>query len=137
DYQEIVYSFFDRFVKGDKSPRLDSLPKVTYYTMGKNKWQTSPSWPPPGARTLTFYLGSGGKANALAGDGVLLTAPPEADRPDSFSYDPANPVLSYGGNVCCTGNAVQAGAFDQRRTEARSDVLVYTSEPFKEGTEVS
>ena len=30
-----------------------------------------------------------------------------------------NPVLSYGGNVCCTGNAVQGGAFDQRRMEAR------------------
>ena len=48
-----------------------------------------------------------------------------------------NPVLSYGGNVCCTGNAVQAGSFDQRRMEARDDILVYTSEPFKEGTEVS
>ena len=48
-----------------------------------------------------------------------------------------NPVLSYGGNVCCTGTAVQAGAFDQRRMEAREDILVYTSEPFKEGTEVS
>jgi hypothetical protein len=48
-----------------------------------------------------------------------------------------NPVLSYGGNVCCTGTAVQAGAFDQRRMEAREDILVYTSEPFKAGTEVS
>jgi putative CocE/NonD family hydrolase len=48
-----------------------------------------------------------------------------------------NPVLSYGGNVCCTGTAVQAGAFDQRRMEAREDILVYTSDAFKEGTEVS
>jgi putative CocE/NonD family hydrolase len=48
-----------------------------------------------------------------------------------------NPVLSYGGNVCCTGNAIQAGAFDQRKMEAREDVLVYTSELFKEGIELS
>ena len=48
-----------------------------------------------------------------------------------------NPVLSYGGNVCCTGNAVQGGSFDQRRMEAREDILVYTTEAFKEGTEVS
>src|SRR5213083_2688696 len=48
-----------------------------------------------------------------------------------------NPVPSYGGNVCCTGSAVQAGAFDQRKMEARNDILVYTSEPFKEGTELS
>jgi putative CocE/NonD family hydrolase len=48
-----------------------------------------------------------------------------------------NPVPSYGGNVCCTGNAVQAGAFDQRKMETREDILVYTSEPFKEGTELT
>ncbi len=48
-----------------------------------------------------------------------------------------NPVPSYGGNVCCTGNAITAGSFDQRKMESRHDILVYTSEPFKEGIEVS
>jgi putative CocE/NonD family hydrolase len=67
----------------------------------------------------------------------MAAAAPDADRPDAFTYDPMNPVISYGGNVCCTGTAVQAGAFDQRRMEARDDILVYTSEPFKDGTEVS
>jgi len=137
DYQEITYSFFDRFLKGEKSSRLDSLPKVTYFTMGMNKWQTSDTWPPSGARQLTFYLSSAGHSNSLNGDGVLSTAPPDADKPDSFTYDPMNPVTSYGGNVCCTGDAVQGGAFDQRKMEARSDILVYTSKPFEEGAEVS
>src|SRR5437762_79044 len=137
DYNEIVYGVFDRFLKGEKNGRLDSLPKVTYFTMGLNKWQTAESWPPPGAQPMTFYLSSGGRANSLAGDGALTAAAPDADKPDSFAYDPMNPVLSYGGNVCCTGSAVQAGAFDQRRMEARDDVLVYTSEAFREGTEVS
>src|SRR3989475_9623923 len=137
DYQEIVYSFFDRFLKGDKSPRLDSLPKVTYYTMGINRWQTSDSWPPRGAQLMTMFLASAGNANSLTGDGVLVTAPPETDKADKFTYDPMNPVLSYGGNVCCTGNAIQAGAFDQRKMEACADILVYTSEPFQEGTEAS
>jgi uncharacterized protein len=137
DYNEIVYSFFDRFLKGDSAPRLASLPKVTYFTMGLNKWQSTDTWPPAGAQPMTFYLSSGGKANSLSGDGALASAAPDADRPDAFTYDPMNPVTSYGGNVCCTGTAVQAGAFDQRRMEAREDILVYTSEPFKEGTEVS
>ena len=137
DYQEIIYSFFDRVLKGDKSPRLDSMPKVTYYTMGMNKWQSSDTWPPAGAHPLSMYLSSAGHANSLTGDGALTTTPPEADKPDAFTYDPMNPVLSYGGNVCCTGDAVQAGAWDQRRSEARADILVYTSEPFKGGTEVS
>jgi putative CocE/NonD family hydrolase len=137
DYQEITYSFFDRFLKGEKSSRLDSLPKVTYFTMGMNKWQTSDTWPPSGAHPLTFYLGSAGHSNSLNGDGVLSTSPPDADKPDSFTYDPMNPVTSYGGNVCCTGDAVQGGAFDQRKMEARSDILVFTSKPFEEGVEVS
>jgi putative CocE/NonD family hydrolase len=137
EYQEIVYSFFDRFLKGDKNPRLESLPKVTYFTMGANKWQTSETWPPAGAQTMTLFLSSAGHSNSLAGDGVLVTSPPAADKPDSFTYDPMNPVPSYGGNVCCTGTAIQAGAFDQRKMEARNDILVYTSEPFKKGTEVS
>jgi len=46
-------------------------------------------------------------------------------------------VPSYGGGVCCIGNAVTGGAFDQRKMEARSDILVYTSDPLKEGMEVS
>jgi uncharacterized protein len=137
DYQEIMYGFFDRFLRGEQSERLQKLPKVTYFTMGMNKWQSADTWPPAGAQQLTFYLSSAGHSNSLTGDGALSTAPPAADKPDSFTYDPLNPVLSYGGNVCCTGNAVQGGAFDQRKMEARNDILVYTSEPFKDGTEIS
>src|SRR5690606_37926357 len=64
------------------------------------------------------------------------SAPPAAAR-DTSTYGPMNPVTSYGGNVCCTGNAVQAGAFDQRKMEERPDILVYTTEPFKDGLELS
>jgi putative CocE/NonD family hydrolase len=48
-----------------------------------------------------------------------------------------DPVNSYGGNVCCTGNAVQGGSFDQQEMELRKDILVYTSEELTEGVEVS
>jgi putative CocE/NonD family hydrolase len=137
DYNEIVYGFFDRFLKGDRQTRLDALKPVNYFTMGLNNWQTSETWPPEGAAPMTFFLSSGGKANTLNGDGVLGSAPPKVNNPDTFVYDPMNPVSSYGGNVCCTGNAVQAGSFDQRKMESRADILVFTSEPFKEGIELS
>jgi uncharacterized protein len=33
NYQELVFGFFDRFLKGEKSSVLDAQPKVTYFTM--------------------------------------------------------------------------------------------------------
>ncbi len=137
DYDELTFGWFDHFLKGEDNHFLEKTPKVRYFTMGMNKWQTSDTWPPKGAQPLTFFLSSAGKANSLNGDGSLVSAATSQDAPDSFVYDPANPVLSYGGNVCCTGNAVAGGAFDQRRMEARADILVYSSDPLPEGIEVS
>jgi len=137
DVDALTYGWFDYFLKGDNNHVLEKMPKVRYFTMGSNKWQTSETWPPQGVQPMTLYLAGGGKANSLNGDGTLATAAPAADNADSFAYDPMNPVPSYGGNVCCTGNAVSAGAFDQRKMEARADILVYSSEPLKEGMEVS
>lgn len=86
---------------------------------------------------MSLFLSSGGKANTAGGDGALTGAPPATDNPDRFEYDPMNPAPSHGGNVCCTGNAVAGGAFDQRKIEERPDILVYSTEPLKEGIEVS
>ena len=137
NYDQMTYAWFDYFLKGENNHILETWPKVLYYTMGINKWQTSDTWPPRGAQPMSFFLSSGGKANALYGDGALSGAPPTADTPDHFDYDPMNPAPSYGGNVCCTGNAVAGGAFDQRKIEARHDILVYSTEPLKQGIEVS
>lgn len=106
-YQEIMYAFFDRYLKGDNSNRmLDTMPKVRYFVMGLNQWKSSDTWPPKGASPLTFHLGSKGNANTLNGDGVLSMTPSKTNTPDRFTYDPMNPVKSHGGNVCCQGNAV-------------------------------
>ena len=137
DYDALTYGWFDTFLKGEKTDFLQKTPKVRYFTMGMNKWQTANTWPPEGAKPLTFFLDSGGRANSLNGDGMLTSQTGTTDVPDSFTYDPMNPVPSYGGNVCCTGNAVVGGSFDQRKMEARADILVYTTQPFTEGVEVS
>jgi uncharacterized protein len=137
NYDELTWSWFDRFLKGESNGILGKTARVTYFTMGINKWQGSDTWPPKGAQPVMFFLSSGGKANSLNGDGVLVANAPATDAPDKFDYDPMNPVPSYGGNVCCTGNAVQGGSFDQRKMEERNDILVYSTEPLKEGIELS
>jgi len=137
NYDELTWGWFDRFLKSEDNGFLGKTARVTYFTMGINKWQFSDTWPPKGAQPLTFYLSSGGKANTMNGDGALLSSLPTADAADKFDYDPMSPVPSYGGNVCCTGNAVQGGSFDQRKMEERNDILVYSTEPLKEGLELS
>ncbi|AEE49776.1 CocE/NonD family hydrolase [Haliscomenobacter hydrossis] len=137
NYDDLTYGWFDYWLKGEQNGFLEKTPKVQYYTMGLNKWQSSDVWPPANAKMTTLYLNSGSRANSLYGDGKLSTTAPKLDAPDSFTYDPMNPVPSYGGNVCCTGNAVQGGAFDQQKMEIRNDILVYSTEPLVDGVEVS
>jgi uncharacterized protein len=156
DYNALTYAWFDHFLKGEDNGFLQKQPKVMYYTMGSNKWQHSETWPPEGAKTVTLELSSGGHANTLNGDGKLSLANSSSsslmqftgealnlnlkkDLPDTFTYDPMHPTPSYGGNVCCAANTIpgNGGALDQRKMEERPDILVYTSEPLKEGIEVS
>ncbi|AFL85448.1 putative hydrolase, CocE/NonD family [Belliella baltica DSM 15883] len=137
NYNELTYAWFDFWLKGEESQIKEEMPKVRYFTMGSNEWQSSDTWPPKEAQMTTFFLDSKGKANSRLGDGVLSSKRPNRDNPDSFKYDPMNPVNSYGGNVCCTGNAIQGGSWDQQEMELREDILVYTSDVLEEGIEVS
>ena len=114
-YNDIMFAFFDKFLKGEGGQILDTMPKVRYYTMGLNKWQSSDTWPPRGAEPMTFYLSSGGSANTLNGDGVLSKTAPASDKPDKFAYDPMHPVMSHGGNVCCQGTRSAPGRWISAR----------------------
>jgi len=137
DYDALMYGWFDHFLKGEDNGLLQKQPKVLYYVMGENKWKRSSTWPPAGAKTESFYFTSKGHANTLYGDGALVSAPTGSDQPDAFIYDPGNPVRTFGGGGCCQGNAVKFGSYDQSEHETRNDILVYDSEPFKQGIEVS
>ena len=138
NYDEQIYDWFDMILKDIKNDFKEKTPKVQYYTMGINKWQSSEFWPPLNTEMTTFYLSSNGNANTLNGDGKLTSLKRKIkDNTDSFFYDPMSPVNSNGGGVCCIGNAVSGGAYDQQEIETRDDVLVYTSEPLKNGFEVT
>lgn len=137
NYDEIITAWFDLWLKGEKTDTVSEMPKVQYFTMGSNKWQSSDVWPPAESVMTTYYLDSEGEANTRNGNGSLTAKKPRKANLDTFKYDPMNPVNSYGGNVCCTGNAVQGGAYDQQEMELRDDILVYTSGPLEEGVEIS
>jgi len=138
DYEGLIYKWFDYWLKGEQNGVVKEIPKFQYYTMGLNKWQTAGTWPPAGSKMTAFYLTSKGNANSVFGDGKLTpNRPGSEDKPDAFTYDPDNPVPVNGGGFCCMGSAYKPGSFDQRQMEARNDILVYSTDPLKEGVEIS
>ncbi|MER9714446.1 CocE/NonD family hydrolase [Mesorhizobium sp. M0174] len=127
-FWDIVLKWNDRWVKGDVRA-IDGMPKVTYWLYGKNEWRTSTDMPVPGTLYQDWYLSSQSGANSLDGDGKLSLAPAPTSTRDTYRYDPRDPVPTeaVAWNVLLT---------DQRSVEARHDVLVYTSEPLRQGLTV-
>jgi putative CocE/NonD family hydrolase len=120
---EAAYSLFDRevawfdhYLKGADNG-IDREPPVKIFYMGANKWRGETDWPIPGAENKPLYL--------AANRSLSWTAPAAAGT-DTYSYDPANPVPTLGGNNCC-GTPTAAGPKDQRPIESRPDVLGFTS----------
>ena len=97
------------------------------------EWRTADSWPPPGHEPQAFYLHA---------DGSLSQNPPEQIVPPTqYSFDPADPVPTIGGNLSAIPipaggfNQVQDGRFPFTKgtlpLNARHDVLSFISEPLE------
>jgi putative CocE/NonD family hydrolase len=137
DYWGIYLRWFDHWLKGADNGAT-SIPKVQLYVMGKNQWRAEQEWPLSRAKSVEYFLDSDGRANSRHGTGRLVLNKPGQGPPDRYTYDPATPVPSVGGPVCCTGTAdAPEGAFDQSTVEIRADVLVYTTPPLVAGVEVT
>lgn len=130
--------WFDYWLKGMANGILDE-PRVKVFVMGANRWREADDWPIPGTRYTRYYFHSGGRANSLFGDGVLDLAAPGAEPPDTYVYDPQNPVPTLGGSTCCAEDVtpISMGPRDQCPAEWRPDVLVYTTAPLDAEVEVT
>jgi uncharacterized protein len=100
---------------------------VRIFVMGKNEWRDEPAWPLARAKEASYYLHSDGHANSALGNGTLSETKPRTEAADSFVYDPANPVPTVGGPLCCDPEHLGAGPRDQKEVESRNDVLVYST----------
>jgi putative CocE/NonD family hydrolase len=135
-YYTLFRDWFDHWLRGIDNG-VTRQPKVHYFVIGKNEWRTADRWPVTEMREVPYYLASTRGALTSAGDGRLERRIPAAGR-DSFVYDPANPLPSRGGTICCTGNpADQAGIYQQTDLESRPDLLVYTTPALKRGVTIA
>ncbi|HKW16048.1 MAG TPA: CocE/NonD family hydrolase [Terriglobales bacterium] len=136
DEGEITRHWYDYLFKGEHNEFASGKP-VKMFVMGANQWRDEDEWPLARAKSTKYFLHSNGKANSLHGNGTLSNAPAGKESADQFVYDPGNPVPTVGGPLCCESQRWQAGPRDQRSVEAREDVLVYSTPPMSEDTEVT
>jgi putative CocE/NonD family hydrolase len=136
NFDDIMLRWYDHLLKGIANGVENEKP-VKMFVMGSNQWREEDDWPLARARETRYFLHSAGKANSLSGDGVLTPAAPQAEPADHFVYDPADPVPTIGGPLCCDATHLAPGPRDQRPAEAREDVLVFTTPAFKQDFEVT
>jgi len=134
DFNATILKWYDHVMKGRQNEFASDAP-VKIFVMGENVWRNEREFPLSRTRYTKYYLHSTKGAASAAGDGALSVVPPKAERPDTFEYDPASPVRTIGGRLCCGG--LPPGPFDQAPNESRSDVLVFSTPPLTEDVEVT
>ena len=130
EYQEdtVTLDWYNYLFKGAKN-EFSSKP-VRIFVMGTNQWRDEDAWPLARAQETSYYFHSEKGANSVRGDGALSEDKPASETEDHYLYDPANPVATIGGPLCCDSQHLPTGPRDQRPDEARDDVLVYSTKPF-------
>jgi len=136
DENALTLEWYDYLLLGKQNEFATEKP-VRIFVMGDNQWRYEDSWPLERAQSTRYYLHSSGKANSAAGDGSLSADAAHKEAPDSYIYDPANPVPTVGGPLCCDTVHLPAGPRDQQQVESRPDVLVYTTPPLDADLEVT
>ncbi len=135
DLTSLQVRWFDHWLRGIDTGMLKEAP-IKLFVMGANVWRDEQEWPLARAVDTPYYLHSSGQANSLNGNGLLNTEVPGTEPPDQFDYDPAHPVSTRGGALLMSVE-YRPGAFDQRPTESREDVLVYNTPALEQDVEVT
>ena len=136
DENAVTLAWYEYLFQGKQNEFATEKP-VKVFVMGENKWRYEDSWPLERAKQTSYFLHSAGKANSAAGDGALTNTAAHNEAADSFVYDPANPVPTVGGPLCCDPAHLPGGPRDQKQVEARNDVLVYSTPPLEQDVEVT
>jgi putative CocE/NonD family hydrolase len=114
--------WFDHWLKG-KDSGVGELDPVRIFEPGRNVWRGAVSWPLSDTER-SLYLGPG----------VLVAEPPKSATLDQYRYDPENPATTP---MDIRKYPLEDVTMEQGATEARDDVLCYTSEPLDEPLTVS
>ncbi|MGE0882746.1 MAG: CocE/NonD family hydrolase [Blastocatellales bacterium] len=134
DMNGTIIKWFDYALKGIKNEFAGDSP-VRIFVMGENVWRDEKEFPLARTQYTKYYFHSSKGANSGSGDGLLSVKTPGGEKSETFEYDPANPVPTIGGRLCCGGTL--PGPYNQQPNESREDVLVFSTPPLERDTEVT
>ena len=135
DTPKTMLAWFDYALKGVRNDFASDSP-VRIFVMGDNVWRDEKEFPLARTKYTKYFLHSIKGANTINGDGVLNVTSPGNQKADSYAYDPANPVPTLGGRLCC-GVAIPPGPANQQPNESRTDVLVFSTPRLEKDLEVT
>jgi putative CocE/NonD family hydrolase len=129
--REVMQPFLDHYLKDAPNP---NTPRVLAYETGANRWQRYDHWP----RACASGCSETAKSLYLLPGGKLGFAAPAAQdaKFDEYVSDPAKPI-PYRQRPILPASTPDSGwgewlITDQRMAAARTDVLVYQTEPLGE-----
>ncbi len=129
-YADLLLRWFDFKLKGSNNGLRDE-PPVRLFIMGANTWRNESEWPVARTSYTDYFLHSESSANTIYGDGSLSDIAPQEEEPDTYVYDPRDPVMSL------LGADVQDSPRDPAPLDGREDVLVYQTPPLEADVEVT
>lgn len=127
DMDQIHLRWFDHWLKGIDNGVADD-PAVRLFEPGSNVWLEADHWP-LGEREASLYLCHEGDSGRLE-----PTPPSEAEPDQRYRYDPLDPAPTQ---MDVRRYPLDDVPLDQSAVEARTDVIVYTSEPLTEELVIS
>ena len=122
---QLQLDFFDHYLKG-KNKAINDWPTVKYYNFGEEIFKTSDIWPPKGQTRVKYFLSSNQKL-----DSSRLG---ESQGMDEYRVDYA---ASTGKNNRWTTQMGKDILNLDNRNGADSLLLSYTTEPLKEGIQIT
>lgn len=124
--------WFDHWLKGIDNGIMDEPPVKAYMMASarkgavseKNRWMHFGAWP-PAPNAANYYLHA---------DGTLSTAAPkQAEAAKTYTFDPKNPVPTFGG----ANLTFERGPMDQRPIGERQDYLRFQTAPLEKDVVVA
>jgi len=110
-------AFLDRWLRGVETV---SDPPVRWFELGADRWRWSEAWPPDGLDAVGWRLDA---------DGTVGPALPADPGEVVFTADPADPSPTVGGPRSSLVPVLEGPADLRLEVEARSDAVLFTSDP--------